>query len=142
MHGKKKLLGNYTRKLCAVLQKFWKQYPKKQQLYDHLSPILQNIQVRLTRHIGHCWRSWNELFSDVVLWTTTRGCANVGRPIRTSISSLWTLHAVLRTSRWWWTMLEDIYIYIERERESVKKSVLSERLGDDDNDDDMYNNYK
>ena len=34
----KKLDGNYTRMLQAVLNKFWRQYPMKQQLYGHLPP--------------------------------------------------------------------------------------------------------
>ena len=37
--------------------------------YGHLSPITKTIQVRRTRHAGHCWRSKNELISDVLLWT-------------------------------------------------------------------------
>ena len=32
---KKKLNGNYTRMLHAVLSKFWKQHSSKQQLYEH-----------------------------------------------------------------------------------------------------------
>ena len=40
---KKKLNGNYTKLLHAVLNKSWRQYPIKQQLYSHLSPILQTI---------------------------------------------------------------------------------------------------
>ena len=43
---KKKLVGNYTRIVYAVLDKSWKQHPTKQQLYDHLPPIPQIIQVR------------------------------------------------------------------------------------------------
>ena len=34
---------NYTKKLRAVWNKSYKQYPTNQQLYDHLPPILQNI---------------------------------------------------------------------------------------------------
>ena len=29
----------------------------------------KTIKVRRTRHAGHCWRSRNELISDVLLWT-------------------------------------------------------------------------
>ena len=42
--------------------------PHKQQLYGHLNPISQTIQVRWTRHVGHCLRSWDKLTSDVLLW--------------------------------------------------------------------------
>ena len=58
------------------------------QLYGHLPPITKTIQVRRTRHAGHCWRSKDELISDVLLWTPTHGCARVGRPARTYIQQL------------------------------------------------------
>ena len=51
----KKLDGNYTRMLRAVLNKSWRQHPTRHQLYGHLPPITKTIQVRRTRHAGHCW---------------------------------------------------------------------------------------
>ena len=66
---KRKLDGNYTRMLRAVLNKSWRQHPTKHQLYGHLPPITKTIQVRRTRHAGHCWRSKDELISDVLLWS-------------------------------------------------------------------------
>ena len=65
----KKLDGNYTRMLRAILNKSWRQHPTKHQLYGHLPPITKTIQARRTRHAGHCWRSKDELVSDVLLWT-------------------------------------------------------------------------
>ena len=65
----KKLDGNYTKMLRAVLNLSWRQHFTKQQLYGHLPPIMKTIQVRQTRHGGHCWRSRDELISDVLLWT-------------------------------------------------------------------------
>ena len=67
----KKLDGNYTRMLRAILNKSWRQHPPKHQVYGHLPPITKIIQVRRTRHAGHCWRSRDELISDVLLWTPT-----------------------------------------------------------------------
>ena len=64
----KKLDGNYTRMLRAILNKSWRQQPTKHQLYGHLPPIMKTIQVRWTRHAGHGWRSRDELISDVLLW--------------------------------------------------------------------------
>ena len=57
----KKLDGNYTRMLWAILNKSWRQHPTRHQLYGHLPPITKTIQVRRTRHAGHCWRSRDEL---------------------------------------------------------------------------------
>ena len=69
----KKLDGNYTRMLRAILNKSWRQHPTRHQLYGHLPPITKTIQVRRTRHAGHCWRSRDELISNVLLWTPTYG---------------------------------------------------------------------
>ena len=69
----KRLDGNYTRMLWAILNKSWRQHPTKQQLYGHLPPITKTIQVRRTRHAGHCWRNRGELVSDVLLWTLSYG---------------------------------------------------------------------
>ena len=65
----KKLDGNYTRMLCAILNKSWRQHPTRHQLYGHLPPIMKTIQIRWTRCAGCCWRSRDELISDVLLWT-------------------------------------------------------------------------
>ena len=80
----KKLVGNYTRMLRAILNKSWRQHPTRHQLYGHLPPITKTIQVRRARHAGHCWRSKDELVSDVLLWTPTYG----QRPARTYIRQL------------------------------------------------------
>ena len=84
----KKLDGNYTRMLQAILNKSWRQHPTKHQLYGHLPPITKTIQARWTRHAGHCWRSRDELISDIILWTPTNGRAKAGRPTRTYIQQL------------------------------------------------------
>ena len=84
----KKLDGNYTRILRAILNKSWRQHPTKHQLYGHLPPITKTIQARRTRHAGHCWRSKDELISDVLLWTPTYGRAKARRQARTYILQL------------------------------------------------------
>ena len=84
----KKLDGNYTRMLRAILNKSWQQHPTRHQLYGHLPPITKTIQVRRTRHAGHCWRSRDELIRDVLLWIPTHGRAKTGRPARTYIQQL------------------------------------------------------
>ena len=84
----KKLDGNYTRMLQAILNKSWRQLPTKHQLYGHLPPITKTIKVRQTRHAGHCWRSRDELISDVLLWTPSHGQAKARRIARTYIQQL------------------------------------------------------
>ena len=85
---KKKLDGNYTRMLGAILNKSSRQHPTRHQLYSHLPPITKTIQVRWARHAGHCWRSKDELISGVLLWTPAYGRAKAGRPARINIQQL------------------------------------------------------
>ena len=84
----KKLDGNYTRMLRAILSKSWRQHPKRHQLHGHLPPITKTIKVRRARHAEHCWRSRDELIRDVLLWNPTHGRAKAGRPARTYIQQL------------------------------------------------------
>ena len=72
----------------AIFNKSWRQHPTKHQLYGHLPLITKTIEVRRTRHAGHCWRSKDELISDVLLWIPTYGRAKAGRPARTNIQQL------------------------------------------------------
>ena len=60
----------------------------KHQIYGHLPPITKAIQVKRTRHAGHCWRTRDELISDVLQWTPTYGQAKAGRLARTYIQHL------------------------------------------------------
>ena len=131
----KKLDGNYTRMLRAILDKSRQQHPTRHQLYGHLPPITKTIQARRTRHAGHCWRSKDELVSDVLLWTPAYGQSKAGRPARTYIQQLredtgcspedlpgamndrekWRERVRdIRAGRttWWWYTLLPLYIYI------------------------------
>ena len=121
----------------AILNKSWRQHPTRHQLYDHLPPITKTIQVRRTRHAGHCWRSRDELISDVLLWTPTYGRTKAGRPTRTYIQQLcedtgcspedlpeamndrWRervrdIHAS-GTTWWWWWWWWWVYIHIYKQ---------------------------
>ena len=51
-------------------------------------PITKTIQVRLTRHAGHCGRSKDELIRDVLLWTLSHGQAKIGQPAGTYLQQL------------------------------------------------------
>ena len=124
----KKLDGNYTRMLRAILNKSRRQHPTKHQLYGHLPPITKTIQVRRTRHAGHCWKSRGELIRDVLLWTPTYGRAKAGRPARTYIQRLCEDTDALKTCQRRWT------IGRSGERGSGI-SILAARHEDNDDDD-------
>ena len=74
--------------LRAILNKSWRQHPTRHQLYGHLPPIMKTIQIRQTRHVGHCWRSRDKFISDVLLWTPIYGRAKAGRPAQIYIQQL------------------------------------------------------
>ena len=127
-HMEKKLDGNYTRMLRAILNKSWRQHPTKQQLYGHLQSITKTIQVRPTRHAGHGWRSKDELISDVLRWTPSHGQAKAGRPARTNIQLLCVyagcrledIPGAIDDRDWWQEKLREICagsVTWERERE-------------------------
>ena len=115
----KKLDGNYTRMLRAILNKSWRQHPTRHQLYDHLPPITKTIQVRRTRHAGHCWRSRDEL-----LWSMAAQ-KQVDQHERTFSSYVRIRDVVLKTYLGRWT------IGRSGERGSGI-SVLPARYDDDD----------
>ena len=117
----KMLDGNYTRMLRAILNKSWWQHPTNQQLDGHQPPITKNINIRRTRHARNCWRRWDELISDVLLWTPahgrTKACVDTGSspedlPEAMNDREGWQERVrdirADGTTRWW----DDIYIYI------------------------------
>ena len=112
----KELDDNYTRMLRAISNKSYRQHPTIQRLYGHLPPITKTIQVRRTRHIGHCWRSRDELISDVLLWTPSHGREKAGRPARAYIlkfcedtrCSPGDLPEAMNDWEGWWERVRDI----------------------------------
>ena len=101
----KKLDGNYTRMLRAILNKSWQQHPTRHQLYGHLPPITKTIQVRRTRHAGHCWRSRDELIRDVLLWIPTHGRAKQDDQLERTFSIYVRIQVVvLKTYLGRWTI--------------------------------------
>ena len=91
--------------LRAILKKSWRQHPTKHQVYRHLPPITKTIQVRRTRHAGHCWRNRDELIRDVNLWTPWNGRAKAGRQFKPTHSSSARIRGVaLRTCQIVWTI--------------------------------------
>ena len=91
--------------LRAILNKSWRQHPTRHQLYSHLPPITKSIQVRRTRHAGHCWRSRDKLISDVLLWTPTHGGQKQdGRHEHTFSNYVWIRDVVRKTCLRRWTI--------------------------------------
>ena len=94
--------------LRATLNKSRRQHPTKQRLNGHLLLITKTIKVRRTRYAGHCWRSMDELISDVRLWTPSHGRSKAGRPARTYIQQLCAdTGCSLKTCLEQWTMARE-----------------------------------
>ena len=76
----KKLDGNYTRMLRVILNKFTQK--------SSICTATYHPSRKLSRHAGHCWRSRDELTTDVLLWIPSHGRAKSGRQARTFIQQL------------------------------------------------------
>ena len=113
----KKPDGNYARILQAILNKSWRQHPTKQLLYGHLPLIMKTIRIRRTRHAGHCWRSRDELISDLLLWSPSQGRAKAEQSAQTYIQQLCVdtgcspedLLEVMDGREGWWERVRDIH---------------------------------
>ena len=115
--------------LRAILNKSWQQHPTRHQLYGHLPPITKTIQVRRTRHAGHCWRSRDELIRDVLLWIPTHAAQKQGDQLERTFSSYMRIQdVVLKTYLGRWTI----------GRSGERGSGISVPPARYDDDDDIY----
>ena len=90
--------------------------PTKQRLYGHLESISKTIQVRRTRHAGHCLGSKDELIIDVLQRSPSNGRSSLGRPTRTYLQQLFAAQDVV-----WKTCRERWMIGTDGGREREKK---------------------
>ena len=51
---REKAWRQFHRNMWPIWNKAWSQHPTMPQLYGHLPPTTKSIQVRRTRHAGHC----------------------------------------------------------------------------------------
>ena len=84
----KKVDGNYTRMLHAILNKSWRQHPTRHQLYGHLTLSRKRFKLDEPDMQDTAEEAGDELIRDVLLWTPTHGRAKAGRPARTYIQQL------------------------------------------------------
>ena len=124
----KKLDGNYTRMLRAILNKSWQQHPTRHQLYGHLPPITKTIQARRTRHVEHCWRSKDELISDVLLWIPTYGQEKQDNQLEHTYSS--------------YVRIQDVALKTCQRRSGERGSGISVLAARHDDDDDKVCLFK
>ena len=73
----KKLHGNYTKMLRAILNKSWRQHSQGTNYTATCLPLRKPDEPDMPDTAGEV--------SDILLWTPTYGWANAGRPARTYI---------------------------------------------------------
>ena len=87
------------------IERSWQQHSTKYQLYSHLPSITKTIQVRRTRHAGHCWRSRDKLINDVLLWTPHMAKQKQDDQLKHTYCSYVRIRDVaLKTCQRWWTI--------------------------------------
>ena len=90
------LTKRMEKSLTSTTQECCKQYwtspggstPQSSSCTATYHPSQKTILGRRTRHAGHCWRSKDELISDVLLWTPSHGRAKAERPARIYIQQV------------------------------------------------------
>ena len=121
----KKLNGNYTRMLRAILNKSWRQHPTKQQLYGHLPPITKTMKVRRSSHAGEVRTNSWVMYSCGPLHMDEQRQDDQLEPTYSSSVPIWDV--VLKTCRKQWTTEKGGEI-------GSRISVLIARRDDDDDD--------
>ena len=84
----KKIDGSYTRMLRAALNKSWIDHLSNAELYGNIPRVTATIRQQRLRFAGHCWRSKNELSSEVLLWEPSHRKCSRGRPKKTYVDQL------------------------------------------------------
>ena len=69
----KNIDGAYTRMLRAALNKIWQDHTSNNELYGNIPKITITIKEHRMRFSGHCWRSREEMISEVLLWEPLHG---------------------------------------------------------------------
>ena len=64
----KSLDGCYTNLLKRVKNLDWRNHPTLQEIYNGLPRISDVLTSRMLSFAGHCFRSKNEVISDLLLW--------------------------------------------------------------------------
>ena len=99
-HGKRARWKLHNNAACCFEQ-LKEATPRKQHLFDgHFHPISQTVQLRRTRHAGHCWKKKDEFISG--FFKEPLDITSVDRPARTYINFLRTLDIIWSTGRERW----------------------------------------
>ena len=74
--------------LRAALNKIWQDHTSNNELHGNIPKITNTIKEHRMRFSGHCWRSREEMISEVLLWEPLHGQRKPGRPNKTYTAQL------------------------------------------------------
>ena len=74
--------------LRVVKNVTWRQHITNEVLYAGLPRTSATIRERRVKFSGHCWRSKNEVASDLILWEPKHDKRSVGGQARTFVDLL------------------------------------------------------
>ena len=74
--------------LRAALNISWRDHMSNKDLYGKILNITDTISEQRLLFSGHCWRSKNEVVSDVLLWLPIHGRRYRGRSAKTFVDQL------------------------------------------------------
>ena len=74
--------------LRAALNISWRDHMSNKDLYGKIPKITDTIREQSLRFSGHCWRSKNEVVSDLLLWLPIHVRRSRGRPPKPSRSAI------------------------------------------------------
>ena len=74
--------------LRAALNKSWIDHLSNAELYGNIPRVTATIRQQRLGFAGHCWRSKNELSSEVLLWEQSHRKRSRGRPRKTYVDQL------------------------------------------------------
>ena len=74
--------------LRAALHISWRDNMLNKDLYGKIPKITDTIREQRLIFSGHCWRSKNEVVSDVLLWLPIHGRRSRGHPVKTFVDQL------------------------------------------------------
>ena len=112
----RKSLMTITQECCKLYGTSHRGNTSKKQLYGYLTPITKIIEIRQTRHAGHCGRNKDELIRDVPPWTPSHIPAKIRWQTRIYLQqvcadtwcSLEDLPGMMGRRDKWWERVRDI----------------------------------
>ena len=130
---KKNRLELHKNMLYAILKTILEAEPRKTEAVQPFAPNLANHSNKTIKICWTlCWRSRDELMSDVLRWTSPHGHDSVGRLAKTYITQLWhwvTSRGLTKSDGWegWVVKLSRKYVLAARDDDRYIYIIIMSR---------------